>query len=132
MRFFVLLVIVSTPVWAQASGTPPEGAPAHSNGAKAAAHLSPEQEQRILQEEVSQVANSPVDFIRAVERHLRKYPQSARRPELERAILRAAIDAHDDRRIILYGEKVLEHSDDLMLLDRVARAFLSSDDAESA
>ncbi len=125
------MAIVSTPVWAQASGKP-AGAQTHSNGAKAADHLSAEEEQRILQEEVSQVANSPVDFIRAVERHLRKYPQSARRPELERAILRAAIDAHDDRRIISYGEKVLEHSDDWVLLDRVARAFLSSDDAESA
>jgi thiol-disulfide isomerase/thioredoxin len=95
---------------------------------KHAASLSADEEQRILQEAVSQVGNSPVDFIRAMERHLRQHPQSSRRPELERAILRAAIDAKDNQRVILYGEKVLEHDNDMLLLDRVARALLHSDD----
>jgi thiol-disulfide isomerase/thioredoxin len=94
--------------------------------------LSREEEQRLLQEDVSQAGNSPVDFIRAGERHLKRFPNSLIRDDLDRAILRAAIDASDFRRTILYGEKVLAKDDDLMLLDRVARAFLASDDAASA
>ena len=94
--------------------------------------LSREEEQRLLQEDVSQVGNSPVDFIRAGERHLKRFPHSLIRDDLDRAILRAAIDVSDFRRTILYGEKVLAKDDDLMLLDRVARAFLASDDAVSA
>ena len=96
------------------------------------APLSREEEQRLLQEAVAQVGNSPVDFIRAGERHLKKFPNSTLREDLQRAILKAAIDAKDHRRIIAYGEKVLERDDDTMLLDRVARAFLESDDADSA
>jgi thiol-disulfide isomerase/thioredoxin len=92
---------------------------------------SREEEQRLLQEEVSKVGNSPVDFIRAGERHLYRFPDSDLRPDLERAILRAAIDASDYRRTIEYGEKVLQKDDDTMLLDRVARALLQSDDAEA-
>ncbi|MBI3693912.1 MAG: redoxin domain-containing protein, partial [Acidobacteria bacterium] len=100
--------------------------------AQAPAPLSPEEEERILKETVSQVGNSPVDFIRAVERHLRKYPQSPRKKDLERAVFTAAVDAKDNARVISYGEKVLEQGDDLVALDRVARALLNSDDAESA
>jgi thiol-disulfide isomerase/thioredoxin len=94
--------------------------------------LSREQEQRILQEAVSQVGNSPVDFIRASERHLKKYPQSTIREELERAIARAAIDAKDRERTVRYGEKVLARSEDTTLLDNVARALLETDDPERA
>ena len=98
-----------------------------------AAPLSREQEQRILQEAVSQVGNSPVDFIRAAERHLKRYPQSALRDDLERAIARAAIDAKDNPRIVRYGERVLARSDtDAALLDSVARALLASDAADPA
>ena len=94
--------------------------------------LTREDEQKILQEEVSQAGNSPVDFIRAGERHLQRFPNSLLRDDLTRAILRAAIDASDHRRTLLYGEKVLENDDDLVLLDRVARALLQSDDAAPA
>src|SRR6202008_998277 len=88
--------------------------------------LSRQEEQRLLQEDVSQAGNSPVDFIRAAERHLKRFPHSLIRDDLDRAILRAAIHVSDFRRTILYGEKVLAKDDDLMLLDRVARAFLAS------
>ena len=96
------------------------------------APLSRDQEQRILQEAVSQVGNSPVDFIRATERHLRKYPQSSLRDDLERAIARAAVDAKDLPRTIRYGEKVLTKSEDTSLLESVARALVSSDDPQTA
>jgi thiol-disulfide isomerase/thioredoxin len=94
--------------------------------------LSREQERRILQEAVSQVGNSPVDFIRASERHLKKYPQSTLREDLERAIARAAIDAKDRERTVRYGEMVLARSEDTTLLDNVARALLDTDDRERA
>lgn len=94
--------------------------------------LTRDQEQRILQEAVSQVGNSPVDFIRATERHLKKYPQSAIRDDLERAIARAAVDAKDIPRTIRYGEKVLAKSEDTSLLESVARALLTSDDVQAA
>ena len=110
-----------------------ELAPGHAITTPPPGALWADEEAKILQEEVSKVGDSPVDFIRAAERHLRKYPQSARRANLEKAIFQAAADAHDNRRVIEYGEKVLQReSGDIATLDRLARAFLSSDDAESA
>ena len=96
-------------------------------------NLTREQEQRILQDAVSQGGNSPVEFIRAGERHLYKHPQSKLREDLERAILRAAIDVRDHARILRYGERVLARdAGDPSTLDHVARSLLESDDAESA
>jgi thiol-disulfide isomerase/thioredoxin len=116
MRAILLLILATALLSAQTASQP----------------LSREEEQRLLQEDVSQAGNSPVDFIRAGERHLKRFPNSLIRDDLDRAILRAAIDVSDFRRTIRYGERVLAKDDDLMLLDRVARAFLASDDAESA
>ena len=38
--------------------------------------------------------------MRALENHLAKYPNSPKKPEIERALVKAAIELKDDRRII--------------------------------
>ncbi len=89
--------------------------------------LSPE-EQQSLNQAIGEAGSSPIELVRAVERHLAKFPNSVKRPELERVLVKAAIETKDDRRLILYGERVLEREqDDLQLLDRVSRALLASD-----
>jgi len=69
-----------------------------------------------------------------LEEHLRKYPNSAQRSEIEASLYKTAIDANDNPRIVLYGEKLLlgKPDDELEVLDRVIRALLVSDDQESA
>jgi thiol-disulfide isomerase/thioredoxin len=85
-------------------------------------------EEKELGKALAEAGNSQIDFIRALESHLAKYPNSAKRPEIERALVKASIDLKDDRRIILYGEWVLDHeAGDPHVLDRVTRALLSSD-----
>jgi len=85
-------------------------------------------EERELGQALAEAGSSVVDFIRVAESHLAKYPQSARRAELERALARAAIDARDEPRTILYGERVLARDpDDLELLERVAQALLAGE-----
>ncbi|MBI4873062.1 MAG: redoxin domain-containing protein [Acidobacteria bacterium] len=92
-----------------------------------------EAEEEHLRQVVGEAGSSPIEFMRAVETHLKKYPNSARRADLERALVTAAMDARDNRRIRLYGEKVLEReTDDPQILERVARALLVSDDKESS
>ena len=86
-----------------------------------------------LRQAIAEAGPSPIDFIRALENHLAKYPKSSRRPELERGLVKAAIETKDERRIILYGERVLAREpDDLQILDRVARALLSTTDKDSS
>jgi len=85
------------------------------------------QEQADLEKALSDAGSSPLEYLRALEKHLEQYPNSARRPELERAAVRAAIEARDDSRIVQYGERVLARQpDDLQILEQVTRALLAS------
>ena len=103
-----------------------QGPPAHPPAAG--------DEQADLSRAVSEAGTSPVDFIRALEAHLKKYPESAQRSAIEKALSKSAIDANDSARIIRYGGKLLDSdpkSEDLQLYDRVTRELLASGDAES-
>jgi thiol-disulfide isomerase/thioredoxin len=85
-------------------------------------------EDQELSNALAEAGSSPIEFIRVLERHLEKYPQTPRRAELERALVKGAIETKDDRRIILYGERALERdADDIQIVDRVTRALLTSD-----
>ena len=59
--------------------------------------LAQGQEQADLEKALSEAGSSPLEYLRAIEKHLEQYPNSARRPELERAAVRAAIEARDDQ-----------------------------------
>ena len=84
-------------------------------------------ENQELNRALEEAGSSPVDFIRALENHLQKYPNTARRLEIERGLVRGSIDAKDYRRIELYGERVLAHDrDDTAILEPVASAELKS------
>jgi len=90
-------------------------------------------EQEGLQRALGEAGNSPVDFMRAIEQHLKSFPNSVRRAELERAVVKTAIDLNDDRRIIQFGESVLQREpDNLQVLERVATALLHNGDKASA
>jgi thiol-disulfide isomerase/thioredoxin len=90
-------------------------------------------EQRDLNQALAQAGASPVEHLRALEKHLQKYPDSPRRAELERAAARAAIEAHDGAATVLYGERVLaRQAGDLAMLDGVAQALLTAGAADAA
>jgi thiol-disulfide isomerase/thioredoxin len=88
-------------------------------------------ESQQLSQAISEAGNSPVDFIRGLEKHLAKYPNSTRRNEIERALVKAAIETKDDQRIVLYGERVLARDpNDAQVLDKVIHALLATDARE--
>jgi thiol-disulfide isomerase/thioredoxin len=90
-------------------------------------------EEEVLRRAVSEGSTSTIDLIRVLEAHLAKYPDSSHRSEIERALVKAAIETKDERRIALYGERVLAREpDDLSILDRVTRALLKAGDPESS
>ena len=90
-------------------------------------------EEQQLSNALAEAGSSPIEFTRSLEKHLAKFPNTARRAELERALARAAIENKDEKRIIQYGERVLERDpDDIQVLDRVTRALLSSEARETS
>jgi thiol-disulfide isomerase/thioredoxin len=122
-RLVCVLLCSSAWTFAQTGAKPPQ-APKSSAAA---------QESQDLENALSEAGTSPFEYLRAIEKHLAKYPDSSRRAELERAAVRSAMEANDDPRIIEYGERVLvRQSDDLQILDRVSRALLASDSPENA
>jgi thiol-disulfide isomerase/thioredoxin len=94
---------------------------------------TPGQEQQDLQAAVNEGGASSVDLTRALEAFLKKYPNAAQLKEIEKALAKAAIDNKDDRRTVQYGERVLASTpDDMLVLDRVARAELALGGKENA
>jgi thiol-disulfide isomerase/thioredoxin len=90
-------------------------------------------EQKELRQALAEAGNSAIDFVRVLEQHLAKYPDTPQRPELEYAIVKSAMESKDDRRVLIWGEKVLARNmDDPRILERVTRLLLNSDDKESA
>jgi len=82
-------------------------------------------EEQDLEEAVGEAGSSPIEYARALERHLKKYPDSKQRQEIERVLVQAAIDTRNKRMLVAYGVPVLERgSSDPLMLEHVTRALL--------
>jgi thiol-disulfide isomerase/thioredoxin len=92
-----------------------------------------ELEQEELKAAITDANQSSVDLIRLLEAFIVKHPHALQLRDIETALARAAIDTHDDRRTVLYGERLLATSpDDLLVLDRVAKSLLVLGGRENA
>lgn len=97
------------------------------------AENTPKDEEAELNRAIREAGSSSIEFIRALESHLARFPKSEQVADVERALVKAAMEVKDNRRIALYGERVLAREpDDLQLLDRVARALVAEDKPEPA
>lgn len=102
-------------------------------------NVQDQKEQQELQQAVQEAGASQIDLVRALELHLKKYPQSKQAPEIEKTLAKTAMDTNDNPRIILYGERVLARltppdveGDITTLLDRLIRALVDKEDKENA
>ena len=121
MKYLCVALLFAVSVWAQSA---PPTTPA--------ARPEPDEAQQ-LSMAISEAGNSPVDFIRNLEKHLAKYPNSARRNEIERALVKAAIETKDDKRVIEYGDRVLAREpNDAQILDKIIRALLATGARDSS
>ena len=125
LRFTFLLVVLTSLS---------TGATQAQDAKPAEAKLSPaDEEQQVLRQALGEAGNSPVEFLRALEGHLKKYPETTRRDEIERAILKSSIQAEDRKRIIDYGERLLKKErNDAQVLQEVAEALVEQGDKPSA
>lgn len=91
------------------------------------------QEGMALQRALAEAGNSPVEFVRAIENHLKQYPNSPERAHLEQALVKTAMDLNDDPRLLTFGESVLARDpNDMQLLEHVTAAELHQGDAAHA
>lgn len=107
----------------------PSPNPGKQTGGKAEAE---DKEEDDLRRGMGEAGTSPLELIRALERHLAKYPNSKRKWEIQRALTKASIDARDNARILKYGEIYLaQEPGDLLVLERVTRLLTSASDKAS-
>jgi thiol-disulfide isomerase/thioredoxin len=98
-------------------------------GACLCAQVLSQEEQLDLQKALSEGGNSATEYVLAIENHLKKYPNSPRRADLESALVKAAIQLNDDQRLIEYGERVLSREpDNVQLLEHLATALVHQGD----
>jgi len=91
------------------------------------------QEKAELERALGEAGTSPLERVRAIEKHLAQYPDSPRREELERGAASAAMAANDDGLIIAWGERVLARQPaDLPLLARVTHSLLAVESKDNA
>jgi thiol-disulfide isomerase/thioredoxin len=130
MKLLVTLLLPAALLCAQSTAPAPQAArpleAAAQEAAQQAAMTPEEKEQRELNQSLAEAGNSPVDFVRVLEQHLKKYPQAKDREKIERALVSAAIEAKDDKRVAQYGERVLAaNPKDMQVLQKVANALLT-------
>jgi thiol-disulfide isomerase/thioredoxin len=141
MKPSVILLFITCAALAQETkpAAPPPAAPsAAPQTAPAAPTETPAEkaahdEVTALRRAIGEAGNSPKDYIRVLEAHLAKYPNSEHRDEIERALAKSAMEDKDNARIIKYGTAVLaKDGTDIQLLDRISRAYLTTEDQPSA
>jgi len=89
----------------------------------------PAEEEAHLSRVLAEASTSTVDYLRALEKHLERFPKSNRREEIERTLAKAAIETRDDRRLLIYGPRVVDREGDSPeLLERMAIVLLRTDD----
>lgn len=127
MKILLLTLLSAGLVFAQSK------APAPKNDSAKAADDPHAKENQDLERALGESGGSPIEYTRALERHLKLYPDTTRRQEIERVLAQAAVDTKDKARLLRYGIPAIENgSRGGALLDNVTRALLDSDDAASA
>ncbi|QOY91671.1 redoxin family protein [Paludibaculum fermentans] len=140
----LFLIVLSSSVLLLGQSKPPAKAPSARKAEKAEPAQQPEpaekqaddpaaRENQELERSLGESGGSPVEYTRALERHLKKYPDSARRQEIIRVLAQAAVENRDKARLVLYGVPAIESgARGGAILDNVTRTLLDRDDKESA
>jgi thiol-disulfide isomerase/thioredoxin len=92
-----------------------------------------QEEQMSMQRTLGEAGSSPTELMLAIENHLKQYPNSPKRADLERALVKNAMDLNDDARLVQFGESVLSREpNNMQVLEHVTTALLHQGDKQSA
>jgi thiol-disulfide isomerase/thioredoxin len=104
---------------AQAAGSPKSGAK----------QSTPEEE---LQQAIGRAANDRAALVRNLEAFLKKYPDSAQRPQIYRALVEASLQLRDTTRAADYAERIVALSPDDMSMTLLTIELLERHGDEAA
>lgn len=92
-----------------------------------------EREQDILDQALAEAGNSAVDYARALESHLDRFPETARAGEIRRILTQAGVDLNNPRLLLRFGLPAIEAGNrSPRLLEFVTRALLDDPSPDAA
>jgi thiol-disulfide isomerase/thioredoxin len=107
-------------------------APLQADG-KTTPDQAPQSEDQELALLIQESNRSPIDFVRDMEKFLLRYPEAKRKNEITRGLFQASRDLKDNRRMAIYGERLLaQDPNDISVLGVTARALNSFEDPKAA
>jgi thiol-disulfide isomerase/thioredoxin len=116
---------------AQSSSKPaPADSSAKAAGSKASAKQPSEEEE--LQQAINAAANDRAALLRNLEGFLKKYPGSAQRPQIYRALVEASLQLRDTARATEYAERVVSLMPEDMSMTLLTIELLERNGDESA
>ncbi len=90
-------------------------------------------ERRDLVIAMQQAAGSQIDYLRALEQHLKKYPNTSYKEKIVRSLFTVSVELKDERRIAHYGEQLLaKEPDDVSVLAEVGTALNSLEETTAS
>lgn len=104
----ILLVLVLTVSFSAAAQEKPKESGGKASAAEEAKATAQEKENEELQK-VIQASTSQQQAVENLDKFLKKYPNAARREEIERTIYKLASDLKDKSRQIEYAERIIAH-----------------------
>src|SRR5271163_1566093 len=130
--FYVALVIVVP--FGNSQQTPGSAqSPTAAEGKAAPPDQAPQSEDQELALLIQESNRSPLDFVRDMEKFLLKYPDAKRKDEITRGLFQASRDLKDNRRVAIYGERLLaKDPNDISVLGVTGRALNTFGDPKAA
>lgn len=123
------LLCAGLAIWAGVSWTvsaqrPAKKSPAAKAPAPAAAPVA-QSEDDALEQALREAGSSQVEYVRALERHLKRFPGSDKKDEILRVLAQNSLEQRDSKRVLLYGLPVLAAgSKNIALHDAACRALI--------
>lgn len=78
-----------------------------------------------LEEALREAGSSQIEYARALERHLKRFPDTEKKGEIVRVLAQNAVEQRDSKRVLIYGLPVLEEENkNIALHDAVCRALI--------
>ncbi len=120
------LLCAGLAIWAGVSLAVPAQKPARKSAAgKAPAPAAAQSEEDALEQALREAGSSQVEYTRALERHLKRFPSSDKKDEILRVLAQNALEQRDSKRVLLYGLPVIASgSKNIALHDAACRALL--------
>jgi len=109
--------------------TPQSTIPKNSKQPSPEKQVTPEEE---LQQAINKSGNDRAALVRNLESYLQKYPQSAERPQIYRALVEASLQLQDTNRAANYAERIVALKPDDMSITLLAIQLLERTGDETA